>query len=150
MKNNSSLSSVELSKKNLIHNIKQFRNLVKKRTKISVAIKGNAYGHGQNEVAKILEPYVDYFQINSIEELELLRKISKKKTFVFGYVENLDLLRLIKLGCILSVFSISQLTKINKIAQQIKIKQEIHIPFDAYLRREGFLLRDLPKVFKEI
>ena len=160
MKNNSSLSSVELSKKNLIHNIKQFRNLVKKRTKISVAIKGNAYGHGQNEVAKILEPYVDYFQINSIEELELLRKISKKKTFVFGYVKNSDLSRLIKLGCILSVFSINQLKKINKIAQRIKIKpspvarpwarQEIHIPFDAYLGREGFLLTELPNLFEEI
>ena len=105
------LSYIEVSKKNLIHNIKQFRNLVKKGTEISVVIKGNAYGHGQNEIAKILEPYADYFQVNSIEELELLRKISKKKTFVFGYVENLDLSRLIQLGCILSVFSINQLKK---------------------------------------
>lgn len=73
------LSYVELSKKNLIHNIKQFKILAKKGIKFAVAIKGNAYGHGQNEVAKILEPYVDYFIVNSVWELELLRKVSKKK-----------------------------------------------------------------------
>ena len=82
------LSYVELSRKNLIHNIKQFKSLLKKGTNISVCIKGNAYGHGQNEVAKILEPYVDYFQVNSIQELELLRKTSKKKTLVLGYVQK--------------------------------------------------------------
>ncbi len=150
MKKNSPLSYIELSKKNLIHNVRQFRNLVKKGTKISVAIKGNAYGHGQNEIAKILEPHVDYLQVNSIEELELLRKVTKKKTFLFGYVQKSDLPRVIKLGCILTIFSVEQLHELDRAAQKLKIKQEIHIPFDAYLGREGFLLSDLPKLFKEI
>src|ERR1035437_6655322 len=103
MKKNNPLSYIELSKKNLIHNIKTFKNLAKAGTKFSVAIKGNAYGHGQNEVAKVLEPYVDYFQVDSVEELKLLRKVSKKKTFLFGYVQKSDLGKAIKLGCILSV-----------------------------------------------
>ena len=90
MKNKLPFSYVEISKKNLIHNIKSFRGLVKKGVKISAVIKGNAYGHGQNEVAKVLEPYVDYFQINSVEELELLRKVSKKKTLLLGYVQKID------------------------------------------------------------
>jgi len=144
------LSYIELSKKNLIHNIKQFRDLTKSGTKISVAIKGNAYGHGQNEIAKILEPYTDYFFVNSLEELELLRKISQKKTFVLGYVEILDLPRMIKSNCILSVFSVKQLKEIEKISQKLKIRQEIHIPIDAYLGREGFLVSELPKLFAEI
>lgn len=144
------LSYIEISKENLIHNIKQFRSLVNKKTKISVAIKGNAYGHGQNEVAKIIEPYVDYFFVNSVEELELLRKISKKKTFVFGYVQKRDLSKVVKLGCILSIFSILQLKEINNVATKIKKAQEIHIPVDAYLGREGFLLCDLLKLFEEI
>ncbi|MFZ1019471.1 MAG: alanine racemase [Minisyncoccia bacterium] len=145
-----SLSCIELSKKNLIHNIKQFRNLAKKGTKFSVAIKGNAYGHGQNLVAKILEPYVDYFQVDDIEELELLRRTSKKKTFLFGYAQKTDLARVTKLNCILTIFSLEQLKELNKIAEKSKIKQEIHIPVDAFLGREGFLLKDLPKIFIEI
>jgi len=144
------LSYIELSKNNLVHNIKQFRNLAKAGTKFSVAIKGNAYGHGQNEIAKILEPHVDYFQVDSIEELRLLRKTSKKKTFVLGYIQKSELSEAIKLGCILSVFSIKQLLRISAIAKTFNIIQEVHIPVDAYLGREGFLLNELPEVLNEI
>jgi alanine racemase len=144
------LSYIELSKKNLIHNIKQFRNLAKAGTKFSVAIKGNAYGHGLTEIVKVLDPYVDYFQIDSIEDLELFRKISKKEGLLLGYVQNSDLIRAIRLKCILSTFSIQELKKVNILAGKLKTKQEIHIPIDAYLGREGFLLSELPKLFVEI
>ena len=144
------LSYIELSKKNLIYNIKQFRDLAKKGTKIAVAVKGNAYGHGQNKVTKILGPYADFFIVNSVDELELLRKVSKKKTFVLGYVQKNDLLRAIKLGCVLSVFSLEQMLAISAIAKSVNIAQEIHLPIDAYLGREGFLEKELPKVFTEL
>ena len=144
------LSYIELSKGNLIHNIQQFRKLAKKETKFSVAIKGNAYGHGQNKIAKVLEPYVDYFQIDSVEELELLRKVSKKKILLFGYVQKTDLPKAIKLGCILTVFSLEQMLTISAMAKNVDVVQEIHIPVDAHLGREGFLLKELPEVFKEI
>ncbi len=144
------LSYIELSRKNLIHNIKQFKSITKKGTKIAAVIKSNAYGHGQNEVASVLEPFVEYFQINSLSELELLRKVTKKKAFLFGYVSRLELSRAMKLGCILSVFSIKELKEVNKIAQNNKIKQEIHVPIDADFGREGFLISELSNFFKEV
>ncbi|MCC7160787.1 alanine racemase [Candidatus Nomurabacteria bacterium] len=150
MRNNLPLSYIELSKKNLIHNIKMFKSLAKKGTRFSVAIKGNAYGHGQNEIAQILELYVDYFQVNSVVELELLRKVSHKKTLVLGYVQKEDLERAIQLNCILSVFSLEQLWHISAIAEICHVAQEVHLSIDAYLGREGFLLNDLPEIFKEI
>ena len=146
----SPLSYIELSKKNLINNIKSLKSLAKVGTKFSVAIKGNAYGHGQNEIVKILEPYVDYFQVDSAEELFLLRKISKKKTLVLGYVQKSDLKKAIKLGCTLSIFSLEQASTLSAIAKNVDVIQEVHIPVDAYLGREGFLLSELPKVFTEI
>jgi alanine racemase len=76
--------------------------------------------------------------------------VSKKKTLLFGYVQGTDLFKAIKLGCILTVFSLEQLKELNKVAKKSKTKQEIHIPIDAYLGREGFLLSELPKVFAEI
>ncbi len=144
------LSHIELSKKNLIHNIKTLKSLAKTGTKFSVAIKGNAYGHGQNEIAKILEQYVDYFQVNSVDELELLRKVNKKKVLLLGYVQKSDLKKAIKFGCVLSVFSLEQMLTISAIAKNVNKTQEVHIPIDAYLGREGFLLTELPKVFAEI
>src|SRR3989344_3824018 len=148
--NSSPLSYIELSRKNLIHNVKQFRNLIKKGVKIAVVVKGNAYGHGQNEVVKILNPYVDYFQIDDVEELEKLRRVSNKKVLVLGYIQKKDLRRAIKLDCILSVFSLEQLLNISAIAKNLTTVQKIHISVDAYLGREGFLLKDLPKVFVKI
>ena len=150
MKNNSPLSYIELSKENLIHNFKVLKSVSKKGTKIAVAVKGNAYGHGQKEVVGILDSYADYFMVNSFEELELLRKKSNKKTFVFGYVAKKYLPKAIKLGCILSVFSIEELKEVEKIAQKLKIKQEVHVPTDSYVGREGFLLNELPDFFEEI
>ena len=144
------LAHIELSKNNLIFNIKQFKKLAKRGIKFAVVVKGNAYGHGQNEIVKILEPYADYFQVDGIEELEQLRKVSRKKTLVLGYVQNNDLTKAVKLGCILSVFSLEQLLNISAIAKHLTKVQEIHLPVDAHLGREGFLLKDLPKIFKEI
>lgn len=144
------LSRIEISKASLVNNIKQLKNLAKNGTKFSMAIKGNAYGHGEKEIVKTLEPYVDYFQVDSIEELEVLRKVSKKKAFVFGYLQREDLPHAMNLGCIIAPFSISELKEINKIAQKSKKIQEIHIPIDAHLGREGFLVKDLPYLLKEI
>lgn len=144
------LSYIEISKKNLIHNIKQFRNLIEKNTQIVSVIKANAYGHGQSEVVNILDPYTDFFMVNSISELELLRKRSKKKTFVFGYISDNDLRNAINLNCILSVFSIDHLKKINKKAKELKKIQEVHLSIDAYLGREGLLFSELPNLFLEI
>jgi alanine racemase len=150
MKKSLPLSYIELSKTNLIHNIKQFKNLAKKGTKFSVAIKGNAYGHGQNEIAKILEPYVDYFQVNSVKELELLRKVSRKKVLLLGYVQKNNLEKVIRLGCIISPFSLEQLSAISTIAKKVGVIQEVHIPVDAYLGREGFLVDELSDLFEKI
>jgi len=155
MKKDLPLSYIELSKKNLIHNFKALKRIAKNK-KIIAVIKGNAYGHGQNEVINILEPYLDYFQVNSFLELKSLRKISNKKIFVFGYIQKSDLLQAIKLKCTLSVFSIEELHNINKVALRLsqgqakKIKQEIHLPIDAFLGREGFLIKNLSDLFKEL
>ena len=144
------LSFIELSKNNLVFNLRQFRRLAKRGTKFAIVVKGNAYGHGQNEIVKIAEPYADYFQVDGLEELELLRKVSNKKVLMLGYVEFSDLTKLVKLKCILSVFSIKQILTLDKVAGRLKVKQEIHAPVDAYLGREGFLLKELPEVFDVI
>jgi len=144
------LSYLEISKKNLIHNIKQFRSLIKKGTLISAVVKANAYGHGDKEVVKILSFYVDYFQVNSVEELERIKKNTKKPILVFGYVGKNDLGKAIKLGCILSVFDSHHLFLINKIAKKLNRKQKVHIAIDSYLGREGIMPKDIEIFVKSL
>ncbi len=148
MKKDLPISYIELSSENLIHNILEFRKLIKEGTEIAFAIKGNAYGHGQNEIAKIAEKYVDYFFVNSLLELKLLRKISKKKTFLFGYVEMSDMKDAIKFDAILSIFNKEQLLELIKITNQNKKKIEVHLPVDALLGREGLSIEQFTEILE--
>ncbi len=144
------LSYIELSKKNLIHNITQFRRIVKEGTKIAAVVKANAYGHGDTEVVPILAPFVDYFQVNSIEELARVRTVTKKPILVLGYVAKNDIARAINLGCILSVFDFHHILLINESSRILGKKQKVHISVDSYLGREGILSSQVDTFLTEI
>ena len=150
MQKNVPLSYIELSKGNLVHNIKQFRVLVKKGVQIAVAIKANGYGHGDVEVAKIIAPHVDYLQVNSVEELARVRAVTKKPILLLGYVGKNDLAQAIKLGSILSVFDFQHALLINESSRKIGKVQKVHIAIDSHLGREGMMPSDLPKILPEL
>jgi alanine racemase len=149
MPNSGPLAYVEISKANLIHNIKQFRRLIDVHTKISAVVKANAFGHGDLEVVKILNPYVDYFQVNSIEELARVRTISRKPVLVLGYIQKSELKRAIELGCIISIFDIEHAKALNVVAQKLDKKVKVHIAIDSHLGREGIMPIDLPNFLIE-
>ncbi len=141
------LSYIELSKTNLLQNIVTVRRLVKQGTKLVFPVKGNAYGHGEAEIVRMSEKLVDYFLVNSIEELRVLRKVSKKPTLLFGYVSPRDIAEAIALGAILGIFSKEQFITVSKIAKKKHVKPAVHIACDALLGREGFLESELEDFF---
>lgn len=147
---NSPLSYIEISRENLIHNIKQFRKFLKGDIKIAAVIKANAYGHGDIEIVKIASPYVDYFQVDSIEECERVRKISKSQILILGYLNEDGIRRAIKEKAIICVFDVIHLFKINKIARNNNLKLKIHLAIDSYLGREGIMPNQLEGFIKEL
>ena len=143
----SSLSYIELSAKNLEHNLGVFRSVAKQGTRFAFAVKGNAYGHGLSEIVRMAEDHTDHFLVNSIEELRTLRGVSQKPTFILGYVLPALIPEAIKLGCTFGVFSLTQFLEIEKTAAELGVIQDVHISCDALLGREGFLESDLPALF---
>jgi alanine racemase len=150
MQKNLSLSYIEISKENLIHNIKQFKGLLKNGTKIVSVIKANAYGHGDYEVARIISPYTDYFQVDSVEELERVRNVTKKPILVFGYLNEDGIKKAIKLNAIISAFDLIHLLKINYISGILKKKIKVHVAIDSYLGREGIMPSQIENFIVEI
>lgn len=166
MQKNLPLSYIEISKENLIHNIKQFRSLLRLNhsskngrptrgaslgeTKIAAVIKANAYGHGDIEVAKIASPYVDYFQVDNIEESERIRKVTKKPILILGYLNKEGIKKAIKSKAIITAFDLIHLFKINQIAGAVKTKAKVHIAIDSYLGREGIMPSQVENFIKEI
>lgn len=150
MKNFMPLSYIEISRDNLIYNVKQFRRLVGAKTKIAGVIKGNAYGHGDKEIAQIIDSYVDYLQVDSIEEAERVKKVSSKPIFIFGYLNDEGIESAIKMKAIISAFDLVHLLKINFIAKNLKTKALVHIPIDSYLGREGIMPEQVENFINEI
>jgi alanine racemase len=166
MPNNLPLSYIEISKENLIHNIKQFRNLLRLNhsgkngrptreaslgeTKIAAVIKANAYGHSDVIVAKIASPYVDYFQVDDIEEFERVRKVTKKPILILGYLNEEGIKMAVKSRAIITAFDLIHLLKINHIAGILKTKVKVHVAVDSYLGREGIMPNQIENFIVEV
>jgi alanine racemase len=144
------LSYIEISKENLLHNFSAIKSLVKNNVKTVAVIKANAYGHGQNEVAQILEDVADYFQVDDLQELELLRKVSKKSTLVLGYVAKDEMKRALELEGILGVYDCKQIDFLNSIAAENDVIAKVHIKIDASLGRQGVLISEIENVIAKI
>jgi len=146
------LSYIEISKENLLHNFKMMKSLLGCDVKVISVIKANAYGHGQNEVAKILEGVTDYFQVDDLQELKLLREVSQKPTLVLGYIAKDEMEEALQLEGILSAYDEKQILFLDEIAKGLGKKAVVHLKVDAYLGRQGVMperVEEISKVFKK-
>ena len=90
---------LEISQDNILNNIKSLRALLKPKTLFMAVVKSNAYGHGLEEMSKILTPSssllhkeersagVDWFGVDNIDEALSLRKTGvKQPILILGYI----------------------------------------------------------------
>lgn len=147
---NEPLSYIEISKKNLINNVLQFKKLLNNKAKIAAVIKSNAYGHGDIEIVKIISSKVDYFQIDSIEEFERIKSLTLKPILILGYLNENGLRKAISGGAIVCAFDFIHMLKINNISRSLKKITKVHLAVDSYLGREGITMDKIPNLIKEI
>ena len=115
------------------------KSLVKGDVKMVSVVKANAYGHGQNEVVDILDGVTDYFQVDDFRELEILRKITKKKILVLGYVAKDEMKKALEHEGILGVYDEKQILALDSISKELGRKAIVHVKIDAYLGRQGVM-----------
>lgn len=81
-------SWVEISKRALAHNVRQFRSIIK-GAKLIAVVKANAYGHGLAEVAGVIQDDVDYLAVINLGEARLLREAGvRTPIIILGYIEE--------------------------------------------------------------
>jgi len=139
------LSYIEISKSRIKKNYLLFRNLVPSKVKIMCVLKGNGYGRGLKELVQILNRYVEYFAVDDIEELRIVRKYSNKPTFVMGYLRDTDLNEAIRLNAELSVHSLERLKTIVYLSKRLEKTPKLHVEIDAQFGRMGIRIEDLPE-----
>lgn len=144
------LSYLEISKENLLYNFGLIRNYIHPEAKIICVIKANAYGHGQNEVAQILEEQADYFQVDDAQELKLLRQVTQKPILVLGFVAKHEIQEALEADGILAVYDLAQVREISRIASILGKPATVHVKIDACLGRQGVLVADTQKFAQEL
>lgn len=138
------LTWVEVDKKAIEHNLKQFKKLIGPKTLLMPVVKSNAYGHGIVEVAKICQHSQDVSRIcvvNLDEALLLIKNGIKKPILILSFYE-LDEKKLktaIQNKVIFPVYTEDQILTLNKIGQQLKKRVFVHLKIDAGTTRIGVL-----------
>lgn len=141
---------IEVDRKTLHNNYKTLRSLADKKVKFMAVVKSNAYGHGLVDFALEMEKLgVDFLGVDSIVEALALRSADiKSKILVLGYTlpENIGSAK--EADVSITISSLSQLD--NLLADKSAGEVKIHIKVDTGMHRQGFLMSELPVVFKKL
>jgi alanine racemase len=143
---------IEINRANLLHNLKVFKEISKK--KLMFVVKANAYGHGLSEIIDISKelPYVDYYAVDSVAEALFVKSRQQKKpVLILGWSDPAELTELIANGFETVIPSIEQFQLIREIAKKLKRKALIHLKIETGTNRLGIepdkviqLLRNFP------
>lgn len=128
---------VEVNLSQLSRNLQAIREKVTP-AKIMIVVKANAYGHGLTEVAKYLDPQVDYIGVAVLEEGILLREIGvKTPILVLGGIWGNQIPAYIENDLTLTAPSVERLEQIDLAAESLGKKARVHLKVDTGMERIG-------------
>ena len=137
------LTTVEISKMALKHNIHQLKAILPPEFTFIAVIKANAYGHEMSGVAEAIKGEVSYMAVSTIEDGLALRESGiDQNLLIMGNVDYRDkslLLEAVEKELELSVFNLEMLDALQVAAAETDRTARIHIKVDTGMRRFGVL-----------
>ncbi|WP_194776728.1 alanine racemase [Pararhodonellum marinum] len=134
-------SFIEISKSAYKKNIQFLRSLIPEHTSISAVIKGNAYGHGIENMVKIAESVgLRHFSTFSADEAFRAYQVSTKKSqiMIMGMIDNEELEWIIKDGISFYVFEFDRLEAAIQWSKKLSKKAKVHVEVETGFHRTGF------------
>lgn len=149
----SASSHIVLDQSELRKNIEFVRSKLKKGVKLSAVIKGNAYGHGIQQMVPMMEEEgVNHFSVYGIEEAETFHECAKpgSQLMIMGYIapENLDWT--LRKGYEFFIYDVYQLRHAINAAKEIGVEARIHLEVETGMNRTGIDERALEEVVELI
>ncbi len=140
------LNKILISKDCLIANYQYLASLQEGVT-VAPVLKSNAYGHGIKEVGKIIDTQKPPFIcVDSLYEAFQLQKVGiKSEILITGYIDPRSLQGK-KLPFSYTVFDLDQLKNIAKYQPGAKV----HLFFDTGMHREGFDIREVKQLMRNL
>jgi alanine racemase len=136
---------VEVSKRALVSNVRQFRVAVGSKTGIMAIVKSNAYGHGLIETAKSVAAEVAWFGVDNLGEAESLKKAKiNKPILILGWTTNWQMSSALRQGFRLTISTPEQVREVAKAAKAVNKKAFLHLKINTGTTRQGADPRQLP------
>lgn len=121
-------------------NMDSMKNHISPNSKIMTVIKTNAYGHGANQISRVLEnlDYVFGYAVATVEEAAALRRDGRKKPIlVLGYTFPYSYEYMCEEEIRPAVFREDSLEALSQAAQKIGKSLKVHIKVDTGMGRIG-------------
>ena len=140
------MKALIIEKKDLKHNIARIKEFInpensEKRVEIIAVIKGNGYGLGLIEYAKMLiDNGINFFAVASTEEAIELRKggIKEKILMLSSTADLQEVQELIQNNILLTIGSKEAGITANGIAKKLNKEVQVHLKIDTGFGRYGF------------
>jgi len=141
----SSLSWIEIDIDAIAHNIRQFKKLLPRDTKLMSVVKGEAYGHGMVPTAlAALRSGADWLGVFHLGEVEELRQEGiLAPTLVLGYVPLDDLAKAAELDARITVSSLDTIEAASRAAGKKDKKLRLHLKLETGTSRLGLSEKQL-------
>jgi alanine racemase len=146
-------SHIEISKSAFKKNIDYIREVAGENTTISSVVKGNAYGHGIENIVPMAETNgLNHFSVFSASEaLQVYRsKSPDSKVMIMGMIDDAEMEWAIENDVEFYVFDMGRLDKSFEIASKLNKKAHIHIEAETGFNRTGFNYGSLPALLKKL
>lgn len=128
-------------RKDLEHNIRILQKLAAGKV-IWGVVKGNGYGLGIAALARILNDCgVDHLAVTSLAEAQAIREAGLTENPILmlrGSTDPQEVEGLLKLGVILSVGSLEDVSVLEETAERLDVVADVHVEMDTGMGRYGF------------
>ncbi len=137
---------VEISRSALVSNAKVFRCRVRAGVNVMAVVKSNAYGHGLVEAAKVLQPHLDWFGVDNVDEgLALRRAGIRKPILMLGFTPSWRMAEAVREELRMTVSSLEQIRAARAASVRAGKKARVHLKVETGTTRQGVDLRALPE-----
>lgn len=143
MKREPSRAEITVNCDALRSNMRFLRGLLHHGTRFCAVLKANAYGHGAQPLARLLEECgADFFAVACLSEALALRRATDLPILILGYTPPARAAVLARNRLTQSVFSADYAMLLAAHAKADGVRLEAHLKIDTGMHRLGFLPED--------
>ncbi|GCE04098.1 alanine racemase [Dictyobacter aurantiacus] len=141
---------VEIDLNAIGSNTRHIASMVGPRTRVLVALKADAYGHGALKVARtVLQNGASMLGVATVSEAIPLRDAHiTAPILVFGYVPRWQMREALRLGVSVTIYSREEAQALSQAAQALDKTVRVHVKVDTGMGRLGVRFEELPTIIE--